>query len=103
MLEDEGITTTGCPHGRQALICIRRKQPRVLLLDLQMPDVDGITLFLQLRAAPETSTTPVIFVTANAQLLDARLPDYQALGAELLPKPFDMDALISIVERALAA
>ena len=103
VLTDEGIQATSCPHGRHALTCIRKKEPRVLLLDVQMPDVDGISLFLQLRADPATSTLPVIFITANAHMLDARLPDYRALGAEVLPKPFDLDALINVVERALAA
>ncbi len=103
VLEDEGIKATSCPHGRQALMCIRRKQPQALLLDIQMPDVDGITLFLQLRADPTTSSLPVIFVTANEHLLRTHLPDYRRLGAEVLPKPFDLDALVNAVERVLAA
>jgi CheY-like chemotaxis protein len=103
VLEDEGIQATSCPHGRQALTCIRRKQPRVLLLDIQMPDVDGITLFRELREDPATSTLPVIFVTANEHLLNTHLPDYCALGAEVLPKPFDLDVLVHVVGRVLAA
>ncbi len=102
VLADEGIQATSCPHGRHAFRCIRTKAPQVLLLDVQMPDVDGITLFRQLRANAATSTLPVIFITANAQMLDAHLPDYRALGVEVLPKPFDLDALVDVVERALA-
>ena len=102
VLEDEGIQASSCPHGRKALMCIRLKQPRVLLLDIQMPDVDGITLFQQLRADPATSSLPVIFVTANEHLLNTHLPDYRALGAQVLPKPFDLDALVNVVGRALA-
>lgn len=103
VLEDEGIPTTGCPYGRRAHGCIRHKHPRVVLLDVQMPDVDGIELFRQLRADPATRTLPVIFFTANAHKLQERLPNYAACGATLLPKPFDMDQLIDAVSRALAA
>jgi CheY-like chemotaxis protein len=103
VLEDEGIPTTSCPHGRRAQACIRHKRPKVVLLDVQMPDVDGIELFRQLRADPSTSTLPVIFFTANVHKLQQQLPDYQSRGATLLPKPFDMEQLIDAVTRMLAA
>ncbi len=102
LFADEGIAAESCPHGRQALPCIRGKQPQVVILDVQMPDVDGVTLFLQLRADPATRSVPVIFLTANAHVLKQRLPDYHALGAELLPKPFDLDVLVGVVEHVLA-
>ncbi len=103
VLEDEGIPATGCPHGRGAHTCIRKKQPKVVILDVQMPDIDGIELFRQLRADPTTRTLLVIFFTANAQKLQERLPNYEAQGATLLPKPFEMDKLIDAVTQALAA
>ena len=103
VLEDEGIPTSGCPYGRRAIACIREKQPKVVILDVQMPEVDGIHLFRLLRADPTTRSLPVIFFTANAYKLQERLPDYEAQGATLLPKPFDMDKLIDAVTQALAA
>ena len=102
-LQDEGFATTSCPHGRRAQACIRQQQPNVVILDVQMPDVDGIELFRQLRADPATSNTPVIFFTANAQKLKQRLPDYQAQRAALLPKPFEVEKLVEVVRQTLAA
>ena len=90
-----------CPHGRKAHACIRNKQPQVVILDIQMPGVDGIQLFHLLRADPSTQAIPVIFFTANVHVLRERLPDYQALGAELLPKPFHVDKLVDSVTPAL--
>jgi putative two-component system response regulator len=68
-----------------------------------MPGLDGVEVFRQLRADPATRAIPVIFFTANAPKLQQRLPDYQTLGVELLPKPFDVDTLLGAVTRALAA
>src|SRR5687767_5006350 len=60
-LSDEGIPTESCPYGMQALACIRTRQPKVAILDIQMPVVDGIQLFQLLRADPQTRDIPVIF------------------------------------------
>ncbi len=103
LTDAEVATASGCPYGRRAYPCIRRKHPAVVILDVQMPDVDGIEVFRLLRADPDTRTIPVIFVTANVHKLVQQLPDYQALGAHLVPKPFDIGRLIDVVERALAS
>src|SRR4051812_39552612 len=41
-LEDAGFVADSCPYGRNAFPCIRAKQPQVIILDVQMPEVDGI-------------------------------------------------------------
>ena len=102
-LEDAGIRTVGCEPGHEAHACIRCKQPKVVILDIQMPEVDGVQVFQQLRTDPATTAIPVIFLTANAHILKQRLPNYQEMGAELLPKPFRIERLIALVERALSA
>ena len=102
LVDAEVADASGCPHGHRAHLCIRRKRPALVILDVQMPDVDGVEIFRQLRADPDTRAIPVIFCTANAHKLVQWLPDYQALGAHLLPKPFDIGRLIDVVERALA-
>ena len=100
-LEDAGIAAEGCQHGAQAQWCIRRTQPDAVILDVQMPVVDGVELFQYLRADPKTSAIPVIFFTANADKLRQRLPNFRAQGAELLPKPFHIDQLVTMVENTL--
>lgn len=102
VLEDADMTAVGCPFGHQAYMCIRCTQPEAVILDVQMPGVDGISVFHCLRSDPATSNIPVIFFTANSDKLTGRLPNYAALGAELLHKPFDVDALLAAVDRVLA-
>ncbi len=51
-----------------------------------------------MRADPATVAIPVIFFTANAHVLERRLPTFRGMGASLLPKPFDVDKLIALVE-----
>lgn len=100
-LEDEGIHTVGCQHGHTAYPCIRKERPQVVILDIQMPGVNGIQVFQQMRADPTTAAIPVVFFTANAHILRERLPNYLAMNAQFLPKPFNVDALITAVEAAL--
>ncbi len=98
VLEDEGFRTIACQHGHTAFSCIQDQAPELVILDIQMPEVDGIEVFQQMRADGATAQIPVIFFTANAHILEQRLPNYRAMGAVLLPKPFDVMRLITLVE-----
>jgi CheY-like chemotaxis protein len=102
-LGDADLTTVGCTHGREAHACIRKARPEVVILDVQMPGIDGIEVFRHMRADPSTSNIPVIFFTANVDKLKQRLPNYSSMGADLLPKPFDIDKLLDLVKRRLLA
>ncbi len=101
VLEDEGFHAVPCEHGPEAFSCIRREQPRLVMLDIQMPQVDGIQVFQLMRTDPVTAATPVIFFTANDHILRQKLPNYRQMGAELLPKPFDLTKLITLVEQVI--
>ena len=54
-----------------------------------------------MRAHPQTTTTPVIFLTANSHLVSQRVPNYREQNATLLPKPFDVVAFIDLVQSFL--
>ncbi len=101
VLEDEGFRTVPCEHGRAAFSCIRLEVPQLVILDVQMPHVDGIQVFEQMRADPATVDIPVLFFTANAHKLDRYLPNFRAMNAALLPKPFNVEKLISLVEQVI--
>jgi len=100
-LEDAGIATISCTHSREAYSLIDQHEPALVILDVQMPEVDGLKVFRHMRADPATRTTPVIFFTAHVNKLRRWIPDYQGLGAELLPKPFDFDHMLDLVQQAL--
>ncbi len=102
-LQEDGCQTTGCVRGQDAYATIRQTQPQLVILDIHMPGVDGVQVFRLLRADPATLHIPVIFLTANAPVLAQRLPDYQRMGARLLPKPFAIEDLLSAVDAMLPA
>ncbi len=101
ILAEEGLRALACTNGAEAYTAIQRERPYLVILDLQMPLVDGVQVFQQLRADPAIATTPVIFLTANAHILEQRLPNYRDMGAQLLRKPFELDDLIEAITRAL--
>lgn len=102
-LQDVDVDAVRCIHGREANACIRAFQPGLVILDVQMPGVDGVEVFRAMREEPSTRSIPVIFFTANADKLKQRLPNYHALGADLLPKPFNVSRLLDMVEAKLAS
>ncbi len=61
VLEDADVAAVGCPFGHRAYTYIRREQPELVILDVQMPGVDGIAVFQCLRNDPATSDIPVVF------------------------------------------
>jgi CheY-like chemotaxis protein len=102
VLYDADVQGVPCISGHEANSCILDTRPRAVILDIQMPVVDGIEVFKRMRADPRTRDIPVIFFTANADKLKQRLPNFQEMGAQLLPKPFQIDKLLDLVNRAIS-
>ncbi|HCA81267.1 MAG TPA: hypothetical protein DEP53_16175 [Bacteroidetes bacterium] len=80
--------------GRECLVIAEQQHPDIILLDIQMPEMDGFETLKRLRANPATIKIPVVFLTAqrkDAESIAAGL----ALGAEqYLTKPIDTDELL---------
>ncbi|MDB2386641.1 nitrogen regulation protein NR(I) [Shewanella sp.] len=74
-------------------------QPQVIISDIRMPGTDGLTLLARLQN--RYPHIPVIIITAHSDL-DSAVSAYQAGAFEYLPKPFDIDEAIALVERAIA-
>lgn len=89
-----------CENGADALGKISQENPDLVLLDVMLPDIDGITLCRRLRANAQTSHIPVIMVTS---LTDATtIHDAHLFGAlDYIPKPFDPEFLKTKIEKAL--
>lgn len=74
--------------GLQGIQIAQTEQPDVILLDVMMPEMDGIATFKVLQSNPETEQIPVIFLTATAQILEKQqLNDLGVSGA--ISKPFN--------------
>lgn len=88
------------PDGRNVVELARQHAPDVILLDVEMPHVDGETVLAALLADADTATIPVIFLSAA---IDATTTAYfLSLGAAgVLAKPFDTTALADDIEAIL--
>jgi CheY-like chemotaxis protein len=86
--------------GSEGIRMARQEDPDVVLLDLMMPGMDGLSTFHALRSDPETSEIPVVFLTARATSAEAdRLTALGACG--VLTKPFDPMALPGLLRELL--
>jgi CheY-like chemotaxis protein len=88
--------------GKEGLTKASAQQPDAILLDVMMPDMDGITTLEELQANPETQDIPVILLTAKAQPAERR-HFTQLKVAAVITKPYDPFTLSDQVIRALVA
>ncbi len=86
--------------GREGIQRAEAEHPDMILLDVMMPEMDGLSTFQQLRQAPETRSIPVIFLTAKAQSAEKHL--FQNTGANgVITKPFNSLDLAAQITRML--
>ncbi|HZQ10676.1 MAG TPA: response regulator [Anaerolineae bacterium] len=83
-----GFDVQVCSSGQEALQRVDSYTPDLILLDVMMPGMDGLTTLEALRLKPRVLTTPVIFMTAKVQAHE--ITRYKELGAlDVISKPFD--------------
>ena len=99
-LGSEGYDVVSAADGEEGLAAARALKPDLILLDLMMPKVDGIEVCKRLRADPDFPFTPIIIVTAMADLKDV-VAGLEAGGDEYLTKPVDHAALAARVRSML--
>ena len=98
LMDDAGYTVSTAADGRTALLQMEQVEPDVVLTDLKMPGMDGLSLIE--RGRPMSPHTTFIVMTAFATI-DTAVQAIK-LGAEsYLTKPLELDAVIAIVDRAL--
>jgi CheY-like chemotaxis protein len=95
-LEAEGYTTFAARDGIQALSAIAEHHPKLMLLDIMMPAMDGWSVLEQMMELPREDRPRVIVVSAMANLRDrARAAE---MGADaFMPKPFNVDDLLGVL------
>ncbi|HEY5724525.1 MAG TPA: response regulator [Methylomirabilota bacterium] len=99
-LEDEQIRVLEAGDGLQALEAAQTARPDLILLDVQMPHLDGLEVCRRLRADPSLAGTRIVMLTAAGQ--DADHARGLAAGAdEYLTKPFSPLALFTLVRSLL--
>ena len=99
-LEAQGYEVITAADGEQALAQIHEHEPDLVLLDIMMPKVDGITVLKRLKQDASTKFLPVILVTAKADTSDV-VVGLEAGADDYLTKPFEQAALIARVRSLL--
>jgi signal transduction histidine kinase/ActR/RegA family two-component response regulator len=100
MLQEAGLVVDVAEHGAAALANLEAARYDVVLMDMQMPVMDGVTATRAIRANPLLSDLPVIAMTANAMERDRRLC-LEAGMDDVVVKPIDPDALWAALLRRL--
>src|SRR5437899_5435435 len=98
VLADEGFEVLEAPDGRRALELLRHAAPRLAIVDVWMPEMDGIELVERMRN--QAPGVPIIVISGHGTIETA--VRVIRLGAfDFLEKPFPLDALLGVVRRAL--
>jgi two-component system, OmpR family, response regulator len=92
-----GYTFLSVASGRECLTMLTRVTPRLILLDIQMPEMDGLETCRRIRAIRELAQVPVAFLTASKSAEDVRA-GLAAGGNDFIVKPFDIQKLLLRVE-----
>ena len=96
-----GYYVIECPDGESGYAAILSERPDLVLMDVNLPDIDGLELTLRLKADPDLRGIPVIALTANAMYGDRER--CLAAGCDgYIPKPITKTLLISTVGDVLA-
>jgi len=100
ILTKHRFTVREATNGREALEAVNQKLPELILLDILMPEVDGITVLKELRRSYTTAELPILLVTAMQESED--IVNGLKLGAnDYLPKKFNAEELFARVSTAL--
>ena len=96
-LEKEGFTLVGSQTGKGAIELCRRERPDLILLDIMLPDSDGLDICKGIRSHPELAHLPVIFLTARASETD-RIVGLELGANDYIVKPFFIRELIARIK-----
>jgi|SRR5690606_13555082 CheY-like chemotaxis protein len=101
MLEPAGFRVTGAEHGLEALQKIQQSKPDIMILDVMMPHMDGITVCRKIRSNPETADLPIVMLSGKTHL-NAVEEGMEAGANRYLAKPMSRNDLIQNLREVLA-
>jgi two-component system cell cycle response regulator DivK len=98
ILEFRGYEVLECEDGEPSVTLARERRPALILMDIELPKLDGISALKLLRADPATATIPVVAVTASVTPGERERVVAAGFNA-YIAKPIDMPLFIETVER----
>lgn len=90
-LEHEGYATSLAVNGREALVKFESEKPDLILLDIMLPELNGLEVLRRIRAV---STVPVILETARGETID-KINGLNLGADDYIPKPFEIEELLA--------
>lgn len=100
-LVSEGFQVSTAANAFEALRAVQTERPDLIVLDIMMPDIDGVQLCRHLRSQPATANIPIVFLTAKTQL-DDKIAGLQAGADDYITKPADPREVVVRVQAVLA-
>ena len=98
LLGDEGYAVVAASNGRAALAIALQQRPDLILMDVMMPELDGLETLRHIRAVPGSRDVPIILMSA-AHHLSPETSDTVAF----ITKPFNLDHVLAVVARMFAS
>ncbi len=100
-LEQREFNVMGVYSGSQALAGLEKQKPNLIVLDIMMPQMDGLEVLRRLKAAPETSSIPIILLTALDE--DEDISTGYKMGADYyIAKPFTKTQMMTAIDHLLS-
>lgn len=99
-LKKEGFRTVCAPSGGEGLRRVERDEPDIILLDLMLPEIDGLEVCRRLKQNQETARIPVIMLTAKSRKTD-KIVGLELGADDYITKPFSVGELIARIKAVL--
>ncbi len=99
-LEREGLQVSAAYNGLEALDLVKKSKPDLILLDVMMPDMDGIEVCQRLQADEQTRSIPIIFITARTSK-EGKIEGLNVGAVDYITKPIDLDETLARVQTQL--
>ena len=100
-LEEKRYNVVCAYSGSELFNSLERQRPDLILLDIMMPEMDGLEVLVRLKGAPDTASIPVILLTAMIQPEDVQR-GYELGAGDYITKPFTRVRLINAINLCLS-
>ena len=99
-LEKEGFSVITAANGQEALRLVRSQPPQAIILDLMLPEVDGLEVYRQIKRDESLSQVPILMLTAKGEEMD-RVVGFELGADDYIVKPFSPRELVLRVKAIL--
>ena len=100
VLSGAGFDVLQARDGARAVELVRERRPQLAVLDVAMPELDGLEVMRRVHCDPATANLPIVFLSARAQEADVKRA-YELGASKYVRKPFSPRELVSIVSGLL--